>query len=91
MARIVLTGEKEESMRELSVRKHPRLKEYNYNKNGAYFITFCVEGAHEMLGKVVGRDAPGATFVELSEYGVLIHKEIEETHFHYKNQQKVGL
>ena len=72
--------------KELPVRKHPRLKGYDYNSNGAYFITFCVENGHEMLGKIVGRDALGAPcIVELSEYGKIIYKEIEETPLYYNN------
>ena len=43
-------------MKELPVRKHPRLKGYDYSKNGVYFITFCVKDRHEMLGQInVGR------------------------------------
>ena len=56
--------------KELPIRKHPRLNGYDYNSNGAYFITFCIEDGHEMLGRIVGRgilDAPPT--VELSEYG----------------------
>ena len=71
--------------KELPVRKHRRLKNYDYNSDGAYFITMCVEGRHEMLGQIVERDAFGAPFVELSEYGKIICQEIEETHLHYKN------
>ena len=71
--------------RELPVRKHPRLNGYDYSSNGAYFLTFCVKGRHEMLGQIVGRDAPGAPFMRLSEYGIIIKKEIEETHLHYTN------
>jgi len=53
----------------LPVRKHPRLKNYDYSSDGAYFITMCVEGRHEMLGQIAGRDALGAPLVELTEYG----------------------
>ena len=76
--------------KELPVRKHPRLKGFDYNSNGAYFITFCVKDRHEMLGRIVGRDAPGAPFVELSEYGKTIYNEITETPLHYKDIIKVN-
>ena len=73
--------------REFPVRKHPRLKGYDYSKNGAYFITFCVKDRHEMLGRVVGRgildaprftgyDSPDAPRVELSEYGTNLCKAV---------------
>lgn len=78
-------------MKELAARKHPRLTGYDYSQSGAYFITFCVKDRHELLGKVVGRDAPGAPITQnlpsmhLSEYGVVIYKEIAETPLHYNN------
>ena len=72
--------------KELPARKHPRLKGYDYSSNGAYHITMCVEDRHEMLGTIVGRDALGAPcIVELSEYGKIVHKEIEDTPSYYKN------
>ena len=72
--------------RELPIRKHPRLKGYDYSSNGAYFITFCVEGMHEMLGKIVGRgifDAPFTT--ELSEYGVNLCSAIDFVNQNFNN------
>ena len=72
-------------MRELPARKNVRLKKYNYSQEGAYFITICVKDRHEMLGRVVGRDALGAPFVQISEYGEIIRKEIEKTHLYYTN------
>jgi len=75
-------------MKDLPVRKHPRLKGYDYNQNGAYFITFCVKDRHEILGRIVGRDALGAPFpadilgapsIELSDYGEAVQREIEKT------------
>jgi len=71
--------------KELSTRKHPRLKGYNYSGNGAYFLTFCVKSRHEILGEVVGRDALGAPEIRLSEYGNIIKLEIEKINFYYKN------
>jgi len=73
-------------VKELPQRKRLRLEGYDYSSKGAYFITFCVKDKHEMLGTVVvGRDALGAPFVSLSEYGTLIYKEIEHTHLYYKD------
>lgn len=78
-------------MKELPKRKHPRLKGYNYSRSGAYFITFCVKGGHELLGEIVGRDTLGAPtaiilpYIKLSEYGNIIHKEIEDTYLYYSN------
>ena len=70
-------------MKEFPTRKHPRLKAFDYSQSGAYFITFCVKDRHEMLGKLVGRDALGAPYVELSEYGVVVDNEIRNTPLFY--------
>ena len=54
---------------DLPLRKHPRLKGYDYN-NGAYFITLCIKNGHEILGQIVGRGIPDAPYaIELTEYG----------------------
>ncbi|NMC57404.1 MAG: transposase [Eubacteriaceae bacterium] len=67
-------------------RTHPRLKQYNYSSNGAYFITVCVNGKREMLGKItVGRDDLGTPNFELSEYGVIARKYIDSIESHYKD------
>ena len=56
------------AMKELPVRKHLRLKGYDYSHNGAYYITICVKDRHELLGKIaVGATAPGRPLVELPE------------------------
>jgi len=43
--------------RELPKRKNIRLQGYDYSRAGYYLITVCIEGGHELLGKVVGDDA----------------------------------
>ena len=73
----------EHFVNELPVRKHPRLKGYNYNNNGVYFITFCVAGRHEMLGKIVGRGDPDAPCIQLSEHGIIVQKHIDQIELHY--------
>ena len=43
-------------MNEFPKRKHPRLKEYDYGENGAYFVTICTEGRKPILSHIaVGR------------------------------------
>jgi len=56
---------------DLPTRKPNRLKNYDYSQNGAYFITICVKGKHEMLGEIVNGQAM------LSEYGFVVKGEIE--------------
>jgi len=65
--------------KELPVRKHPRLKGYDYSTNGAYFITLCVKDKHEKLGRIVGRDVLIAPpDIRLSEYGECADKHINK-------------
>ena len=39
---------------ELARRKKNRLKYWDYSKNGAYFITICIEGKRMILSEIVG-------------------------------------
>jgi hypothetical protein len=38
---------------ELAKRNKNRLEGYEYNRNGAYFVTICVEGKKKILSKIV--------------------------------------
>ena len=67
----------ENRMEKLPERKHPRLKGYDYNQKGGYFITFCVKGRHELLGQVVGRGILDAPCMELSEHGINLCNAID--------------
>lgn len=64
----------------LPTRKQNRLKDYDYSKNGAYFITICTKDKKEILSRVkiknVGNAVPGVPCVVLSEYGELTDKTI---------------
>ena len=60
--------------RELPVRKSLRLSEYDYSLNDAYFITICVEGKHELLGRIVVGAGLSRPQVELFDYGCIVNK-----------------
>ena len=53
-------------------RKHPRLKEYDYSQNGAYFVTMCTKGRECILSNVVGPDAHIGPITRLSQYGEIV-------------------
>ncbi len=59
-------------------RKHPRLKDYDYSQNGAYYITICVEGHHCLLGMIENQQ------IQLSDYGEIAKKYIEGIDSHYQ-------
>ncbi|MCL2644731.1 MAG: transposase [Betaproteobacteria bacterium] len=65
-------------MKELPKRKPNRLQNYDYSRNGAYFVTVCTKDRHETMGTVVVGDAAlGVPFVKLSEYGKVVREFIE--------------
>ncbi len=66
----------EHMTRELPIRKHIRLKGYDYSKKGRYFITICVKGRHEMFGRIVA----GRMF--LSDYGKIAKRNIVDLSLH---------
>lgn len=58
---------------ELPKRKPNRLKEYDYSKNGAYFITICTQDREELFWSV--GETCGFPYT-LSAYGDIVNKEI---------------
>ena len=62
----------------LPQRKHPRLSEFDYSIDGAYFVTICVENRRCLLSNIVGRGlAPAETFdVNLTEIGEIAEKQL---------------
>ena len=71
-------------MKELHVRKANRLRNYDYSQNGAYFVTICVKGRHELLGTIdVGDGVLDVPCIQLSEYGNITKKHIDAIGCHY--------
>ena len=63
-------------MNELPKRKNIRLSSYNYNQNGAYFITVCTHNKKDLLSHIVGRihESPE---IQLTEYGQIVNNIIK--------------
>ena len=61
--------------RDLSNRIHPRLKNYDYGSEGAYYITICTYNRRCLLSQIVGRGLAPAE-VRLTEYGCIIKKQL---------------
>lgn len=53
-------------------RKHNRLENYDYNQNGAYFITICVKERKHIFCDIVGDDA----HIVPKKYGTIVEKYI---------------
>jgi REP element-mobilizing transposase RayT len=76
-------------MEKFPTRKPNRLKGYDYDENGAYFLTVCVKDRAELLGRITVGDAAlgvprvtdaaalGVPRVELSPTGEIVKRYIE--------------
>ncbi len=62
----------------LPKRKHPRLDNYDYSSNGAYFVTICTQNRQCMLSRIVGRGlAPAETKeIEYTSFGEIAEKQL---------------
>ena len=70
---------------DLPQRKSPRLKEYDYNGAGLYFLTICTDKRRKILSKIVGVGVPDDPCVELTVYGTIVEKYIKQLDNHYEN------
>ena len=72
--------------KELPQRKPTRLKTFDYNTTGAYFVTICTENRRRILSRIVGVDVLGdPNKVELSSYGIVANKYINQFDAFYDN------
>ena len=64
-------------MREAPVRRHSRLKGFDYSQSGAYFVTICTKDRESSLGRiVVGPDALIGPSVQLSAVGGVVERHV---------------
>ena len=59
------------------VRKPNRLQDYNYNQNGAYFVTICSKKRAEVFSHIVGAVGNRPPYIELADMGHIIENEIK--------------
>ena len=77
---------KMDNRKELPKRKPTRLKKFDYNTVGAYFITICTESRRKILSRIVGVDVLGdPKNVELLPYGIIADKYINQFNAFYDN------
>ena len=60
-------------MNDLPKRKSGRLKDYDYSRNGAYFITICVQDRLNILSRIEGDEISGPD-LQLSQFGQIVEK-----------------
>lgn len=66
-------------------RRSTRLKEYDYNTPGAYFLTICVENRKCILSRIVGTGVLDSPKVELLPYGKIAVKYINQLNDFYEH------
>lgn len=64
----------------LPIRKRLRLKNYDYSKQGMYFITICVQDRIELLGKIVNENN-----MKLTNEGNIVERNICQIEQIYKD------
>jgi REP element-mobilizing transposase RayT len=69
----------------LPKRKGIRLKEYDYSEMGLYFVTICTDKRRKILSNIVGVDVPDDPRVELTVYGKIADKFINQLNDFYDN------
>ena len=72
--------------KKLPKRKPTRLRSFDYNTTGAYFITICTENRRRVLSRIVGVDVLGdPKNAELLSYGRVAEKYIKKMNEFYEN------
>ena len=66
-------------------RHNTRLRGYDYNTPGAYFLTICVENRKCLLSRIVGTGVFGDPNIELLPYGQIAAKYIDQLSAFYKD------
>ena len=72
-------------------RKSSRLKNYDYSKTGAYFITICTKNRAPILSTIVGAgsarpdDESIYPHIVLTPLGEIVEKYIIDIHEYYPN------
>ena len=72
--------------KEFPKRKPTRIKNFDYNTTGAYFVTICTKNSRQILSHIVGVDVLGdPKNVKLLPYGKIADKYINQLDEFYDN------
>ena len=72
-------------MGEWHSRKNTRLPGYDYNTPGVYFLTICTENRLCLLSRIVGTGVLDGPEVQLSPYGRIAAKYLDQLNSFYDN------
>ncbi|MBQ9761220.1 MAG: transposase [Clostridia bacterium] len=67
----------------LPQRKRIRLRSFDYNQNGAFFITICTRNRRCLLSHIVGTGVLDGPQMELTNYGKIADKHLYNMSFFY--------
>ncbi len=70
-------------MVEVKNRKTTRLKCGNYNNNSVVFLTICTKERKCILSRIVGTGVPDGPHIELTQYGLVADKYINQINSFY--------
>ena len=74
-------------MEKLPRRKVIRLKEYDYSRQGIYFITICTKNKESSLSEIVGADSIRPPEIKLKPIGIIARKYILKIPLVYENAE----
>ena len=66
-------------------RKSIRLKEYDYTKEGMYFITICIQNRECILSEIVGAPDLWCPKIQLTDIGEIIKENISNIEKYYED------
>ena len=74
-------------------RKSIRLKDYDYSKEGMYFITMCIQDRKCILGNVTNVGAPDlwCPKIQLTDIGKIVEEGIMNIGTYYKKRKGILL
>ena len=71
---------------DLKTRKKNRLLNFDYSRNGAYFITICTKNRFEYLSAIENQNLNSSPILKLSDYGVIAENELKNFSLFYNNK-----
>ena len=74
----------------LKKRKYTRLQNFDYNSAGVYFITICTKDRQCILSRVVGTGVLDCPKIELTKYGEIADKYINQLNNFYEHLSVEG-
>lgn len=66
-------------------RRSIRLKDYDYSKDGMYFITICTKNRINILSRIIPGSVKTDPYNQLNKLGYIVEKELNNIPKHFNN------